>query len=125
MSKQVPLNITSGLPFSKTIEVTLPNGRTWWINQTEFEVLSQIREGEDDTSPLLLDIAQYMTVSWLAPNTATIELEMSGAQTRLLTKSGYYDVIMSDPLPTDVRAIKIIGGPVVREALVTSDTGVV
>lgn len=125
MSKQVPFHITSGLPFSKTIEVTLPNGRTWWIDNTEFEVLSQIREGEDDSTPLLLDISQYMTVTWNAPNTATIELEMSGANTRQLKKSGYYDVIMSDPLPSDERAIKVLGGPVVREALVTSDTELV
>jgi hypothetical protein len=125
MSKQVPFHITSGLPFSKTIEVTLPNGRTWWIDNTEFEVLSQIREGEDDTTPLLLDIAQYMTLTWTAPDSASILLEMSGAETRLLKKSGYYDVILSDPLPTDVRAIKILGGPVVRESLVTSDTALV
>lgn len=125
MPKQVPFHITSGLPFSKTIEVTLPNGRSWWTSDSQFEVLSQVREGPTESSTLILDIAQFMTVSWSAPDDATITLEMSGADTRLITKSGYYDIILSDLLPTDERAIKILGGPVIQESLVTADTGTV
>lgn len=125
MSKQVPFHITSGLPFSKTIEVVLPNGRVWWTDDTQFEVLSQVREGQDDSSPLIIDLAPYIAVVWAAPDTATLTLTLSGAETRLVTKSGYYDIVLSDPLPTDDRAIKIIGGPVVRNSLVTADTGVV
>ena len=125
MSKQVPFHITSGLPFSKTIDVTLPNGRAWWTNETQFEVLSQVREGPDENSTLIIDLAQFMTVTWSAPDDASILLEMSGAETRQVTKSGYYDIVLSDLLPTDDRAIKILGGPVIRDTLVTADTGVV
>ena len=124
MSRQVPFYITSGLPFGKTIVVDLPNGRAWWTLINQFEVLSQAREGTDVTSPLIVDLAQYMTID-LVGDVVTIDLVMSGAETRLVTKSGNYDVILSDVLPTDDRAIKVLDGPVYRNAIVTSDTGVV
>lgn len=124
MAKQVPFHITSGLPYSKTILVTLPNGRDWWELTAEFEVLSQIREGEDETTPLILDLKQYFTVTFDDVDTVRIELSLPGSVTRTITRSGYYDIIMSDPLPTDLRAIKVLDGPVNRTALVTSDTEV-
>ena len=124
VSKQVPFYITSGLPFGKTIVVDLPNGRSWWTLINQFEVLSQAREGTDVTSPLIVDLAQYMTID-LVGDVVTITLTMNGSQTRLVTKSGNYDVILSDVLPTDDRAIKVLDGPVYRNAIVTSDTGVV
>ena len=54
MAKQVPFHITSGIPFGKTIVVTLPNGRDWWTSANDFEVLSQIREAEDYLRQLFL-----------------------------------------------------------------------
>ena len=125
MSKQVPFYITSGLPFEKQVIVTLPVGRDWWTNISQFEVLSQARDGVDQLAPLIVDLAQHMDVIFTAPNTVTIDLFMTGAQTRLVTKSGNYDIIISNPLPSDERAIKVLDGPVYRTSLVTSDTGIV
>lgn len=121
MAKQVPLHITSGLPFARTITVTLPNGRTWWTSGTQFEVLSQIRESPDENSPLLIDLKQYLTTTFTSPNTVTIVMTMSGSATRKLKSSGYYDMIISDTLETDGRAFILISGPVHRETVVTAD----
>ena len=120
MPKLVPLYITSGLPCSRTITVTLPTGRAWWTSASQFEVLSQIRESSDESSPLLLDLKQFLTVN-LATNTVTIVLTISGAKTRLLKKSGYYDMIISDTLNTDSRAFVLVSGPVYRDSVVTAD----
>jgi hypothetical protein len=121
MSKQVPLYITSGLPCSRTITVTLPNGRSWWTSGSQFEVLSQIRESSDESSPLLLDLKQYLVVTFTAPNTVGIVLTISGTNTRRLKKSGYYDMVISDPLNTDDRAFVLVSGPVYRDSVVTAD----
>lgn len=122
MAKQVPFHITSGLPFGKSIVVTLPTGRGWWTARPQFEVLCQVREAPDEASPLLLDLAQFMDVAFTAPDTVTIDLNMSGSETRFLRQSGYYDIIISDPLPTDVRAIRVLDGPVYRTTVTTADT---
>lgn len=121
MAKQVPFHIKSGLPFARTIVVTLPNGRAWWTTSNSFEVLSQIRESPDEASPLLLDLKQFLTTTFTAPNTVTIELVMDGEDTRKLKSSGYYDVVISDPLEIDARAYVLINGPVHRETVVTAD----
>lgn len=124
MAKQVPFHIKSGLPFEKTIIVTLPTVRDWWTNINDFEVLSQIRESVDFTSPLLLDIRQYMTVTFDGADEIQIDLAIPGSDTRLLTRDGYYDVLMSDVLAVDDRAFPILSGPVFRSSVVTSDTQV-
>ena len=105
--------------------MTLPTGRDWWTAQGEFEVLSQIREAPDYSSSLILDIAQFMTVTFdpgVDADLVTIDLDMTGADTRLVTGSGYYDVVMSDIYAIDDRAFPILQGAVYRTALVTSDT---
>lgn len=122
MAKQVPFHITSGLPFSKTIITTLPNGRSWWTTGSEFEALAQIRESNTYESPLILDIAAYITMTFNSPDEVVLELVMSGAETRLVTSSGYYDIILSDNLTADEQAIQVISGPVHRTAVVSSDT---
>lgn len=121
MSQQVPFHITSGLPFGKTIEVTLPSSRDWWLQANDFEVLSQIREADDPESPLILDLAQFMAVN-LNVHVVTIDLTLSGADTRKITRSGHYDIVMSDVLSTDARATKILEGVVYRDAVLTADT---
>lgn len=121
-SKLVPFYIKSGLPYGKTIIVTLPEDRDWWLNLTEFEVLSQIRVAEDTDSDLLMDLRQYMELKWEAPSTLTIDMRLPGSATRLLKEPGYYDVILSDPFSADDYAVTIIEGPVYRRSVVTADT---
>jgi hypothetical protein len=121
MSQAAPFHIQSGLPFARTIEVTLPNGRAWWTLESQFEVLSQIRESEDNLAPLVLDLSPYIVYELTDPDTVLISLSMTGSDTRLVTKDGYYDIIMSDAFATDARAERIIYGPVYRSPIVTAD----
>lgn len=121
MAKQVPFYIQSGLPYARTIEVTLPNGRAWWTDVADFEVLAQIRESPAFTAPLLVDLKQFLTVG-LVGDLVTIELAMSGADTRLLLQNGYYDIIMSDAFTTDARAFVVVAGPVYQSFVVSSAT---
>jgi hypothetical protein len=124
MAQQVPFHITSGIPFAKTVEATLTDGRGWWTLESQFEVLCQIREAADVDSTLLLDLKQFLTITFVPgtdPDLVTIDLVMTGADTRLLTTSGFYDMVISDALSVDSRAISLIDGPVYRKTLVTSD----
>lgn len=120
-AKQVPFHIKSGLPFAKTIVATLPSGRSWWTANNQFEVLGQIREADDFESPLILDLADYMTKS-LSTNTVTINLVMTGADTRKVTKSGFYDIVLSDTLQVDTNAFVVIHGQVHRTSTVSGAT---
>jgi len=121
MAQQVPFHIKSGIPFGRTIVVTLPDPRDFWPDGTSFEVLGQIRVGQDTSSRLLLDFEEFMTVTYTAPATVTINLDIPGSGTRLLTASGYYDIVMSDTTNFDANAVVIVSGPVYRTATVTAD----
>ena len=109
-TQQVPFHVTSGLPFAKTVVATLPNGRAWWTAVNQFEVLSQIREAADVDSPLILDLASYISVG-LAGDDVTIDLVIPGEGTRLIDRPGYYDMVISDDFATDDRAFVLISGP--------------
>lgn len=117
-AKQVPFHIKSGLPFAKTIVATLPSGRSWWTVDNQFEVLGQIREADEFDSPLILDLQNYMTKN-LVTNTVTINLVMTGADTRKVTKSGFYDIVLSDTLQVDTNAFVVIHGQVYRTSTVS------
>lgn len=125
MTQQLPFYIKSGIPFGKTVTVTLPSGRTYWTDDTEFEVICQIREAPDSESTLLLDITDNLTIDFTAPDTVEISLSLTGADTRLLKDDGFYDMIMSDPFTEDARAVTLVEGPVYRTTVVTSDAKVV
>lgn len=120
MHTLVPLRITAGLPFAKTITANLPVGRNWWLNLTDFEVLCQIREKDESNSPLVLDLLPYLTPSMPDLNTISIALVMTGADTMLLLKKGYYDMIVSDVSNEDARAYVILKGPVKRYTTITN-----
>ena len=121
MAQQVPFYITSGLPYSKEITVTLPVGRSWWLVDADIEVLAQIREGPDYNDPLLLDLSNYLTYTFTGVNTVLVTMTLTGIVTRKLLDSGFYDFLMSDPFTDDARVIKFLDGPVYRDAVVTAD----
>lgn len=120
MSSNVNFHIKAGLPFKKTIVVNLPTGRDWWLAPEDFEVRFQIREERSETAPLVIDMMQFCTVDFDSPDTVTIFLVMTGADTRLINKSGYYDIIISDPLEIDARAYPIVKGSVRMSNLVSA-----
>lgn len=121
MLTKVPLKITSGLPFLKVIVVTLPTGRDWWTDVSDFELLCQVREEPDVASILILDLADYFTPEFDGDDNIIIRFSMTGADTRLITKSGYYDLVISDTGTTDARAYTLLRGPVKRSVLVSAD----
>ncbi len=120
MAQLVPFHITSGLPFGKTLTVHLPAGRSYWVATNQYEVLGQIREANDPDSPLIIDLKQFITIDH-AGDISTVTITMDGADTRRITREGYYDLVMSDPLAQDARAIKLMEGRVYRDAVVTAD----
>lgn len=116
------LTITSGLPFGKELNVTLPTGRTWWTNVSDFEVLMQVREEKNRNSTLVKDFAQYLTVTMPSADVVKIEVFLTGAETRTLDRGGYYDVLISDLGITDERAYVVLAGAVKRLTVITAET---
>jgi hypothetical protein len=119
VAQQFPMNITAGIPYGKLVTVTLPSGRVWWTSGSQFEVLFQLREGPDVNSALISDLRQYLTVTYTGPNTVSIAFDMTGEDTRTLTKSGYYDMIISDVGVVDNRAFIVLSGVVYLTSTVT------
>lgn len=115
-----PLTLTSGLPFGKIVLVTLPTGRSWWNALEDFEVRAEVRSQDSPESTLLLDFGPYITVTMDDADTVRIVFEMSGEQTRGVKKSGFYDVIMSDPGATDARAKKVLKGDLSVDTVITA-----
>jgi hypothetical protein len=122
MSSNVNFHIKAGLPFKKTIVVNLPTGRDWWLASEDFEVRFQIREGKSESSALIIDMLQFCTIEFEAPDKITVFLVMTGADTRLITKSGYYDIIVSDVLTVDARAYSLVKGAVTMSNLISAAT---
>lgn len=120
MIKNVPFAITAGLPFSKTFLITLPAGRTWWLNREDFEVRAQIREKPDTASTLIVDLLDYIQITFDGVDEVGIFLQMSGEDTRKISRSGFYDLIVSDVGTIDERAHKIVQGQARITPLVTS-----
>lgn len=121
MADDVNFDITAGLPFSKLVVVSFPPDRDWWLTLPEFEVLMQIREKEDRQSKLILDLAEYLTVTLADANTVFALLNMTGHDTRFITKSGYYDLVISDAGLVDARAYIMIKGRVLRDSTITAE----
>lgn len=122
MSDFIEFNITPGLPFRRAVMATLPEVRDWWITTDDFEVLSQIRVDSKKESDLVLDLAQYLSISMTDADTVRIDLGMSGEETRELTRSGYGDIMISDPGTTDERAYVLVKFRAKRRNSVTKET---
>ena len=124
MTANVSFYIKAGLPFGKTVVMALPPTRDWWLELTDFEVQAQIREGKSETTPLIIDLNPYLKVTKNDVNTFRIDLDMTGEDTRAISKEGRYDVLISDVGATDARAIKLMKGALYIEPVITSSTEV-
>jgi len=114
----VPLSITGGLPYSRRFR--LINGTTVWPTLGDFEVRSQMREGQTVTSALLADLRLFMTPS-LDDTDIIISLSMTGAETRALPKAGFYDIVISDIGTDDAQAVLVVpASPIAVGSLVTA-----
>ena len=122
MVKNITFNITEGVPFSRDIVVTFPSDRAWWVASEEFEVLFQLREKDDTSSTLILDLMQFVTWEF-ADDVVSIQIRMTGQDTRSKFRAGgFYDIFLSDVGATDARAIKLLKGRINKTPSVTADT---
>ena len=120
MAQTVNFYIKAGLPFERMLVVDLPPNRDWWLTLADFEVRSQIREGDSNKTKLVLDLTPYLTVVMIDSNTVQIDLVMTGAATRLIPKPGKFDMLMTDSGIVDVRGAKLLKGSVYLESVITS-----
>lgn len=123
MAQKVRLDIKSGLPFKRALTVTLPTGRSWWTDEADFEFAMQIREEEDRSSRLICDLLPYLVTDKPSADIVTVQIIMSGEDTRLVTESGWYDLIMSDVDIHNDRAYQLLAGPLKRRSTVSRDAG--
>lgn len=112
----VDLMLTAGLPFSRRVRVS--GGANIWSTLVDFEVRSQIRREADSTSELLGSLIPYITPS-IDGADIVLDIEMSGSQTRIIPE-GYFDIVISDPGSTDLRAISVLTGRIKLSNLITA-----
>jgi len=122
----VPLEVKSGLPFLKIVQVTLPHGRTWWTRPTigllpTFEFRWQIREEDSHDSPLIMDVTDYLGFTFIDDDLIILGLTMTGDDTLGITESGFYDIVMSDKGPENTWAFQIVKGPLQRTSIISVD----
>ncbi len=117
----IPLNIESGIPSNMEFITTLPADRSWWLAREDFEILMQMRDAPNGKGNLILDLTKYLTVEMTGPHTLLTTFKMAGQHTRLICRSGYYDVVMSDVGGLDDRAVVLLRGPVRHKSTVTSE----
>lgn len=115
------LKITPGLPFKKEINIALPVGRDWWTQLDEFEIFIQIRKDRRRESTLIKDLTSYLTITMPDANNVRVVISLTGEETRTLTSSGYYDILMSDPGTLDARAYILLKGHVKKLSMVTAE----
>lgn len=116
--EEVIFEITAGLPYSRTIKIK--EGTNTWPTLDDFEVKSELRKGKTDTTPLILNLAPFISKD-IDETTGDIVLTFSatGAQTRTFQK-GNFDIIVSDVGVEDARAVPAVtGGKFVVRRLTT------
>lgn len=107
------LNVTRGLPYAVQWRVT--DGKNIWADINDFEVRSQLRKTKLPTSLLIANLHDFMSKEYgvdAQANDIIVKLIMTGAQTRALSMSGFFDVILSDPGVEDVRGLEIYSGKI-------------
>ena len=114
----VNLSIVGGLPYKRKFR--LLNGTAVWPTLANFELRSQLRKQASVDADLLLNFADYMTPT-IEGADIVITLTMTGAQTRSLPATGYYDIILSDPGEDDAKAVCVVpASKITKSTLVTA-----
>lgn len=111
--------VKAGLPFSRSVR--LVDGKNVWPTLDDFEVRMHIRVAESSTSNLVYDFTPHLE-SVYEGNDIVISWSLSGSDTRSL-RSGFYDLVISDPGAEDQRAISLAAGKISLSSLVTSGSG--
>lgn len=114
-----PLKITSGLPTKLDLLVTLPTGRAYWLDQSQFEIKMQIRDAPRLDGNLILDCTQYLTVAMVDVDHISVSLDLTSTDSAALCSGGYYDIIISDKSSAINRANVLLQGPVRQNFVVT------
>jgi len=117
-------DIKSGLPFAKSLLVTLPTGRSWWTSVSDFELSFQVREDPDKASNLITDLKTTLTPTFMDADNLRVNVGMTGADTRSITESGWFDIIISDSGITNARGFPLIDkGYIRRTSVISKDAG--
>lgn len=116
MSTATTLSVQAGEPY--TLHITLTDGKDTWPSLDDCEVRAQIRRYRSATSDLILDLTPFLTATFDG-NNITVDLALTGGQTRTL-RGGHYDVVISDTGTSDERAIVLVHGTVDVTPIVTS-----
>lgn len=100
------LTLRAGLPYARRFVVT--GGTAIWPTLDDLEVRAQVRARRSPDAPLLLNLGQHIVMSIEGADIVGT-ISMTGAETYPLV-SGNYDVVLSDPGPTDARLIPVLEG---------------
>lgn len=111
------LTMVQGVPFSRQIHVV--GGTAVWPTLASVEARAQVRRGEEVSSPLVVDLTPFLTVR-IDSLDLVVDMSLTGAQTRAIPRSGFYDLILSDVGTVDARALKILSGKLHLETTVTA-----
>lgn len=100
---ETELPITQGLP--RTMVTTVTGGATLWPNGPQ--VYGQVRQRPG--KPLLLDLTPYLTHE-VDGDDLKVTLTLSGRVTRLLPRSGRYDIFVAEAGVEQLRSIRVAHG---------------
>lgn len=116
MAEPQTFNVRAGLPFSKRIVIT--DGVTLWGTVEAFEARMQIRVEPDYLSSLKYDFTPHL-VKAIEANNIVISWDLTGEETRSV-KSGFFDLLLSDPGEVDTRAVLVLEGRINVRPVVTT-----
>lgn len=119
MAEPDVFEVRGGLPWSRQVRIT--GGTTIWATLDSFEARMHIRVEKDFHSRLKYDFTPHLVPS-IDGADIVIRWDLTGAQTALL-KSGYYDLIVSDPGDIDSRGFPVIEGRIEVDPIVTAVGG--
>ena len=111
------LTLVGGLPYSRRIRVK--KAAITWPTTNDFEVRSQVRVSASKSATLKATLTPYISAS-VDGEDIVLDLHMNGGSTRTLS-GGYYDIVLSDKGSMDSRAIRVLGGKLTIQPLVTGE----
>lgn len=123
MSTSIRWRVKPGLPFGKSLIVALPTGRDWWTDLSDFQTPFQVREEASKESNLIADFGSTLAVTFMNADTVRIIVDMDGAHSRLLTESGFFDIIMSSTGLTNEIGFAVIEGFMQKMPIVSKEIG--
>lgn len=113
MADTFTINLRQGIPYTATFKI--PGAVAQYPAGAVVHGQIRARPG----APLAFDLTPWMTLTVVGAD-RHVRLALTGAQTRTITASGYYDIVISATGdPTYATAWPVSAGPVIVEAAVS------